>query len=61
MNSNVTKLLIAMALMSFSDATLAAAGQPIGGIIVKGGRNPGGQMHVLATTDASGKFKIEFI
>lgn len=35
-----------------------APGQPIGGIIVKGGRNPGGQMFVQTTTDTSGHYKI---
>lgn len=41
-------------------AAVAAPGSPIGGIIVKGGKNPGGQMLVLGTTDAEGKFKIQF-
>jgi hypothetical protein len=41
-------------------AAVAAPGSPIGGIIVKGGKNPGGQMLVLGTTDAEGKFKIKF-
>lgn len=35
-------------------------GQPIGGIIVKGGKNPGGQMLVQTTTDANGKFTMAF-
>lgn len=53
--------LIALTLaVFFSNATLAAPGNPIGGIIVKGGKNPGGQMLVLATTDAAGNFTIEF-
>lgn len=33
-------------------------GQPIGGIIVKGGRNPGGQMMTLATND-NGEFSLD--
>ncbi|PWF54725.1 hypothetical protein [Massilia glaciei] len=49
---------LTLALASLSAA--AAPGSPIGGIIVKGGKNPGGQMLVLATTDASGKFSIKF-
>lgn len=41
--------------------TIAAApGNPIGGIIVKGGKNPAGQMRALATTDRNGEFTIEF-
>ena len=31
-------------------------GNPIGGIIVKGGKNPGGQMFVQTTTDALGNY-----
>lgn len=50
-------LLLALTACSFTAA--AAPGGPIGGIIVKGGKNPGGQMHVLATTDANGKFKLQ--
>lgn len=42
-------------------STIAAApGNPIGGIIVKGGKNPGGEMRALATTDRNGEFTIEF-
>lgn len=61
MKGNIANLLISVVLMSLSHASLAAPGTPIGGIIVKGGKNPGGQMHVLATTDSGGKFKIEFV
>lgn len=35
-----------------------APGQPIGGIVVKGGRNPGGQMLVQTTTNASGQYTL---
>ena len=43
-----------------ASAAMAVPGTPIGGIIVKGGKNPGGQMLVLATTAANGKFTIHF-
>jgi hypothetical protein len=33
-------------------------GTPIGGIIVKGGKNPGGQMFVQTTTDANGDYSL---
>jgi hypothetical protein len=33
-------------------------GTPIGGIIVKGGKNPGGQMFVQTTTDAAGNYTL---
>jgi hypothetical protein len=33
-------------------------GTPIGGIIVKGGKNPGGQMFVQTTTDANGAYTL---
>ena len=33
-------------------------GTPIGGIIVKGGKNPGGQMFVQTTTDALGNYTL---
>jgi hypothetical protein len=33
-------------------------GTPIGGIIVKGGKNPGGQMYVQTLTDASGNYTL---
>lgn len=36
-------------------------GQPIGGIVVKGGRNPGGLMFVQATTDANGTYTLQGI
>jgi hypothetical protein len=37
--------------------SLARPGEPIGGIIVKGGRNPGGQMKL--TTNSNGEFTFE--
>lgn len=60
MTFSVAKLLVSMTLLCVSHAALAAAGTPIGGIIVKGGKNPGGQMHVLTTTDPMGTFKVAF-
>lgn len=33
-------------------------GNPIGGIVVKGGRNPGGQMFTQTVTDANGNYSI---
>ena len=33
-------------------------GGPIGGIVVKGGKNPGGQMFVQTLTDASGQYTL---
>ena len=36
-----------------------APGNPIGGIIVKGGKNPGGQMFVQTTTDAAGAYTLQ--
>ncbi|MES2515144.1 MAG: GEVED domain-containing protein [Bacteroidota bacterium] len=33
-------------------------GTPIGGIIVKGGKNPGGQMFVQTTTDSNGDYSL---
>lgn len=36
----------------------AAPGQPIGGIIVKGGRNPGGQMFVQTITSSNGTYTL---
>jgi hypothetical protein len=43
----------------FASAAIAVPGTPIGGIIVKMGRNPpGGQTLVLTTKDADGKFRI---
>lgn len=35
-----------------------APGTPIGGIIVKGGKNPGGQMFVQTVTDAAGNYTL---
>ncbi|MDF2452277.1 MAG: hypothetical protein K0S26_1781 [Bacteroidota bacterium] len=37
----------------------AAPGNPIGGIIVKGGKNPGGQMFVQTMTDTSGAYVLQ--
>ncbi len=54
-------LLAAITFLYLSNVAGAIAGTPIGGIVVKGGKNPGGQMRALATTDATGKFKIEFV
>ncbi|MBI3519917.1 MAG: T9SS type A sorting domain-containing protein, partial [Bacteroidetes bacterium] len=36
-------------------------GTPIGGIVVKGGRNPGGQMFVQTTTDGNGQYTLSNI
>lgn len=36
----------------------SAPGNPIGGIIVKGGKNPGGQMFVQTTTDTNGVYVL---
>lgn len=60
MNVTAVRTLLAAALLYVSSAVLAAPGTPIGGIIVKGGKNPGGQMRTLATTDTSGAFTIRF-
>ncbi len=60
MNFTAMRTLLAVTLLYVSSAVLAAPGTPIGGIIVKGGKNPGGQMRTLATTDASGAFTIRF-
>lgn len=35
-----------------------APGQPIGGIVVKGGKNPGGSMFAQTTTDANGTYTL---
>lgn len=37
---------------------IAVPGNPIGGIIVKGGKNPGGQMFSQTTTDANGNYSF---
>lgn len=60
MNVSAMRALLAATLLYVSSAVLAAPGTPIGGIIVKGGKNPGGQMRALATTDANGTFTIRF-
>ncbi|MBR7800085.1 hypothetical protein [Undibacterium fentianense] len=44
----------------FCTSLAASPGTPIGGIIVKGGKNPGGQMIQRALTDSNGQFQIEF-
>jgi hypothetical protein len=54
--------LLSLSLSFFVMTSLCAMpGTPIGGIIVKGGKNPGGQMLVRTTTDSSGKFTLNFI
>lgn len=35
-----------------------APGEPIGGIVVKGGKNPGGQMFTQTKTDATGQYTL---
>ena len=60
MNFKIVKLVSLLTLAVVSIAAVAAPGNPIGGIIVKGGKNPGGQMLVLATTDSKGRFDIAF-
>ena len=60
MNFKIVKLASLLTLAVVSIAAVAAPGGPIGGIVVKGGRNPGGQMLVLATTDSKGRFDIAF-
>jgi hypothetical protein len=54
------KIVAILLLAVVATSALAAPGQPIGGIVVKGGRNPGGQMLVLGTTDTKGAFKVKF-
>lgn len=44
--------------MSNDESKPAVPGTPIGGIIVKGGKNPGGQMYVQTLTDASGNYTL---
>ena len=60
MNLKIVQLVSLLTLAVVSIAAVAGPGTPIGGIIVKGGRNPGGQMLVLATTDSKGRFDIAF-
>ena len=60
MNFKIVKLVSLLTLAVVSIAAVAGPGEPIGGIIVKGGKNPGGQMLVLATTDSKGRFDIAF-
>ena len=60
MKFTAMRALLAATLLYASSVVLAAPGTPIGGIIVKGGKNPGGQMRTLATTDESGAFTITF-
>jgi 5-hydroxyisourate hydrolase-like protein (transthyretin family) len=61
MKTNAATIIIAMVFVFFLNVVLAAtSGTPIKGVIVKGGRNPGGQMLVLATTNRDGSFTIEF-
>ena len=60
MNFSIVKIVSLLTLAVVSIAAVAAPGTPIGGIVVKGGRNPGGQMLVLATTDSKGRFDIAF-
>ncbi len=54
------RVLLVVSLLAFASTLLAAPGRPVGGVIVKGGKNPGGQMRVMATTDAAGKFSVRF-
>ena len=60
MNYKIVKLVSLLTLAVVSIAAVAGPGEPIGGIVVKGGKNPGGQMLVLATTDSKGRFDIAF-
>ena len=60
MNFKFVKLVSILTLAVVSIAAVAGPGTPIGGIVVKGGKNPGGQMLVLATTDSKGRFDIAF-
>lgn len=55
------KMLSFILISAFAVSDLSAAPRtPIGGIIVKGGKNPGGQMLVRATTDSNGSFTVNF-
>jgi hypothetical protein len=56
----MTQLIASTVLFWAAADGCAAPGGPIGGIIVKGGKNPGGQMLALATTDGRGHFTIQF-
>ena len=60
MNFKIVRLVSLLTLAVVSVAAVAAPGTPIGGIVVKGGKNPGGQMLVLATTNSKGRFDIAF-
>jgi hypothetical protein len=60
MNLIRVKIISLLLLAVVATGTLAAPGQPIGGIVVKGGKNPGGQMLVLGTTNTKGEFNIKF-
>ena len=60
MNFKIVRLVSLLTLTVVSIAAVAGPGQPIGGVIVKGGKNPGGQMLVLATTNSKGRFDIAF-
>lgn len=57
---NIRFVLACSLSMGISLSAFALPGTPIGGIIVKGGKNPGGQMLVQTTTDAGGKFTLTF-
>lgn len=60
MNNGIKCLAIALILMFTAFDLYAAPGAPIKGVSVKGGKNPGGQMLVRATTDSSGNFSMDF-
>jgi hypothetical protein len=60
MNMTFYRLILLLTLALVSPIAISAPGGPIGGIIVKGGKNPGGQMLVLATTDSNGRFEVQF-
>ncbi|WP_395012036.1 hypothetical protein [Undibacterium sp.] len=57
---NIRYFLACSLSLSISLSTYAKPGTPIGGVIVKGGKNPGGQMLVQTTTDTGGKFTLTF-
>jgi hypothetical protein len=52
------KLLVTLVLVSVFQSTAWAA-TPIGGIIVKGGKNPGGQMVTRVSDDINGLIRFE--